>query len=156
MGAVSDWINIGDLGRMRSWMLAVATAMAGLVGMESAGIVDLTTTYPPYRTPQLAWLRYLAGGLLFGVGMTLASGCGNKTLVRIGGGNLKSVLVLAGRRAVRLPDDLHRFLRRRVRLDGPTTRWHSTPTASVRRRSVRSSPERSAAMPPRSTVRWPG
>lgn len=94
MGAVSDWINIGDLGRMRSWMLAVATAMAGLVGMESAGIVDLTTTYPPYRTPQLAWLRYLAGGLLFGVGMTLASGCGNKTLVRIGGGNLKSVLVL--------------------------------------------------------------
>ncbi|MFH1814164.1 MAG: YeeE/YedE family protein [Pseudomonadota bacterium] len=95
MGAVSDWINIGDLGRMRSWMLAIATAMAGLVGMESAGVIDLSTTYPPYRSPQLAWLRYLTGGLLFGVGMTLASGCGNKTLVRIGGGNLKSVFVLA-------------------------------------------------------------
>jgi D-serine deaminase-like pyridoxal phosphate-dependent protein len=32
---------------------------------------------------------------MFGIGMTLASGCGNKTLVRIGGGNLKSVVVLA-------------------------------------------------------------
>ena len=95
MGAVSDWINIGDLGRMRSWMLAIATAMAGLVGLESAGVVDLSTTYPPYRTPQLAWLRYIIGGLMFGVGMTLASGCGNKTLVRIGGGNLKSLFVLA-------------------------------------------------------------
>ncbi len=33
------------------------------------------------------------GGLLFGFGMVLASGCGSKTLVRIGGGNLKSVVV---------------------------------------------------------------
>jgi uncharacterized membrane protein YedE/YeeE len=31
---------------------------------------------------------------MFGVGMTLASGCGNKCLVRLGGGNLKSVLVM--------------------------------------------------------------
>jgi uncharacterized membrane protein YedE/YeeE len=31
---------------------------------------------------------------MFGIGMTLASGCGNKTLVRIGSGNLKSLVVL--------------------------------------------------------------
>ena len=30
---------------------------------------------------------------MFGVGMTLASGCGKKTLIRIGGGNLKSFFV---------------------------------------------------------------
>ena len=41
------------------------------------------------------WLRNVLGGLLFGVGMTLGSGCGNKTLVRVGGGNLKSLVVLA-------------------------------------------------------------
>ena len=35
------------------------------------------------------------GGLMFGIGMTLASGCGNKTLIRIGGGNLKSIVVFA-------------------------------------------------------------
>jgi len=31
---------------------------------------------------------------MFGVGMTLGSGCGNKTLIRIGGGNIKSIFVL--------------------------------------------------------------
>ncbi len=95
MGAVSDWINIGDLGRMRAWMLSIAIALAGVAGMEAAGIINLDSTFPHYRTPQFAWLRYLAGGVLFGIGMTLASGCGNKTLVRIGGGNLKSLFVLA-------------------------------------------------------------
>ena len=31
---------------------------------------------------------------MFGIGMTLASGCGNKILIRIGGGNIKSIFVL--------------------------------------------------------------
>jgi uncharacterized membrane protein YedE/YeeE len=39
------------------------------------------------------WPRYILGGLMFGVGMTLASGCANKNLIRIGGGNLKSIIV---------------------------------------------------------------
>ena len=51
------------------------------------------TGKPPYTTPNFVWLRYVLGGLLFGIGMTFGSGCGNKTMVRIGGGNLKSVVV---------------------------------------------------------------
>jgi uncharacterized membrane protein YedE/YeeE len=95
MGAVSDWVNMGDLGRMRSWMLAVAVAIAGVLVLEATGKVTLgSTTFPPYRTPNFAWLRYILGGLMFGIGMTLASGCGNKTLVRVGTGNLKSLVVL--------------------------------------------------------------
>jgi len=53
------------------------------LGKASVG----TSTFPPYRTPNFVWLRYVLGGLMFGVGMTLASGCGNKMLVRLGGGN---------------------------------------------------------------------
>jgi uncharacterized membrane protein YedE/YeeE len=53
------------------------------------------TSNPPYRSANFIWLRHLVGGLMFGVGMTLASGCGNKTLVRLGEGNMKSVVVLA-------------------------------------------------------------
>jgi len=95
MGAVSDWVNIGDTGRMRAWVFSMAVALAGVVALEDAGIVNLSgETFPPYRTANFAWIRYLLGGLLFGIGMTLASGCGNKTLVRIGGGNLKSLTVL--------------------------------------------------------------
>ena len=101
MGAVSDWINIGDLKRMRSWMLAIATAILGVGILEYAGSIDLSlttsneTSTPPYRAAVFVWPRHLLGGLMFGVGMTLASGCGNKTLVRIGEGNLKSLVVLA-------------------------------------------------------------
>jgi uncharacterized membrane protein YedE/YeeE len=69
--------------------------MGGVLLLEALGKINLAgTTFPPYRTANFAWLRYLLGGLMFGIGMTLASGCGNKTLVRIGGGNLKSLVVL--------------------------------------------------------------
>ena len=47
-----------------------------------------------YLTPNLGWLGYLLGGTLFGIGMTLGSGCGQRTLVRVGGGNLKSLVVM--------------------------------------------------------------
>ncbi|MDH3388983.1 MAG: YeeE/YedE family protein [Gammaproteobacteria bacterium] len=100
MGAVSDWINIGDLNRMRSWMLAVVTAILGVGLLEYSALIDLSlttsneTSNPPYRSANFIWLRHLLGGLMFGVGMTLASGCGNKTLVRLGEGNMKSLVVL--------------------------------------------------------------
>jgi uncharacterized membrane protein YedE/YeeE len=100
MGAVSDWVNIGDHSRMRSWVLAIATAIVGVAILEYLGSIDLSlttsndTSNPPYRSPNFIWLRHLLGGLMFGVGMTLASGCGNKTLVRIGEGNMKSLVVL--------------------------------------------------------------
>jgi uncharacterized membrane protein YedE/YeeE len=96
MGAVSDWLNMGDTGRMRSWVFAMAIALAGVVVLEATGTVNLSgETFPPYRTASFAWLRYLVGGFMFGVGMTLGSGCGNRTLVRIGSGNVKSLTVLA-------------------------------------------------------------
>ncbi len=95
MGAVSDWVNMEDKGRLRAWLLAIAVAMAGVLVLETMGKVNLSgSTFPPYRTANFAWLRNVFGGLMFGIGMTLASGCGNKTLVRIGGGNIKSLVVL--------------------------------------------------------------
>ncbi|MCX7902056.1 MAG: YeeE/YedE family protein, partial [Burkholderiaceae bacterium] len=70
MGAVSDWVNMGSLGRLRSWLLAVAVAAGGVLVLELAGVIPLPdNTLPPYRTTQFAWLRYIVGGLLFGVGM---------------------------------------------------------------------------------------
>jgi uncharacterized membrane protein YedE/YeeE len=95
MGAVSDWVNVGDTGRMRAWVFAMAVALTGVIALEAGGVLNLSAeTFPPYRTANFAWLRYLVGGLMFGVGMTLGSGCGNKTLVRVGSGNLKSLTVL--------------------------------------------------------------
>ncbi len=94
MGAVSDLVNIGDSGRFRAWLLAIAVALLGVVILEHAGLVKADSSFPPYRAGQFIWAENLLGGLLFGIGMTLASGCGNKALIRIGGGNLKSVMVV--------------------------------------------------------------
>jgi len=93
MGAVSDVINIGDTGRLRAWFFAIAIAILGVGVLEYYNLLDPSSTFPPYRNSNIAIFENLLGGLMFGVGMTLASGCGNKTLVRIGGGNIKSIIV---------------------------------------------------------------
>jgi uncharacterized membrane protein YedE/YeeE len=91
MGAVADIVNIGDWSRMRMWVLAIGVAMLGFNAMVAAGLIDAGKTI--YAVPRLTWLSAIVGGLMFGFGMVLASGCGSKTLVRIGGGNLKSLVV---------------------------------------------------------------
>ena len=95
MGAVSDWVNIGDTGRLRAWFFAMAIAMIGVTIFEAMDIMSANSAFPPYRANQLIWAENILGGFLFGIGMTLASGCGNKTLVRVGGGNIKSIFVFA-------------------------------------------------------------
>ena len=91
MGAVSDVVNMGSWGRMRMWLLAIAVAIVGTHALNLSGLIDLTKSF--YVRPNVTWLAYLLGGFLFGVGMTLGSGCGSKTLVRLGAGSLKSVVV---------------------------------------------------------------
>ena len=92
MGAVSDVVNMGDWNRMRMWLLAIAVAILGSNALELAGVLELSSSI--YPGPNFTWLSYLVGGALFGIGMTLGSGCGSKTLIRVGGGNLKSLIVL--------------------------------------------------------------
>ncbi len=91
MGSVSDIVNMGSWGRMRMWLLAIAVAILGTHALQLAGLIDLSKSF--YVRPNFTWLSYILGGFLFGVGMTLGSGCGSKTLVRLGGGSLKSVVV---------------------------------------------------------------
>ncbi|MBL8435478.1 MAG: YeeE/YedE family protein [Zoogloea sp.] len=91
MGAVADILLMGDWTRLRMWALAAAIAIAGTTWLQLAGLIDVHESI--YTAQRLLWLSHLVGGGLFGVGMVLASGCGAKTLVRLGGGNLKSLVV---------------------------------------------------------------
>ena len=91
MGAVADIVNMGDWTRMRMWLLAMAVAIIGFNAMVAVGWVE--ARHSLYAAPRLFWLSNLVGGLMFGFGMVLGSGCGSKTLVRVGGGSLKSLLV---------------------------------------------------------------
>jgi uncharacterized membrane protein YedE/YeeE len=92
MGAVSDAMTMGDWARVRQWALAAGIAVLGFHAMVGLGWIEARQSI--YAAPRLVWLSHALGGLMFGFGMVLASGCGSKSLVRAGGGNLKSLVVL--------------------------------------------------------------
>ncbi|MGE5169284.1 MAG: YeeE/YedE family protein [Rudaea sp.] len=92
MGAISDVVNFSDWRRMRMWILAIAVAIVGTGLLHASGSIDTAKTI--YTSARVPWLSHVVGGLLFGFGMTLGSGCGSKTLIRAGAGNLKSLIVL--------------------------------------------------------------
>jgi hypothetical protein len=91
MGAVSDLVLMGDGRRFRSWLLAIAVAILGAQALHVAGAIDLNKSI--YLTANFGWLGAIVGGLMVGYGMTRAGGCGSRILVRLGAGNLKSLIV---------------------------------------------------------------
>lgn len=92
MGALSDVVNMSHWGRLRMWLLAIAVAIVGTSVLYASGQIDLSKAI--YVQPRLPLLSLVVGGWVFGVGMTLAGGCVNKNLIRVGGGSLRSVVVL--------------------------------------------------------------
>ena len=91
MGAVADLVSMGSYSRLRMWALAAGVAVLGFNGMVALGWVSAGDSI--YAGRSLTWLSSIVGGLMFGAGMVLASGCGSKTLVRVGGGSLKALVV---------------------------------------------------------------
>lgn len=92
MGSISDAVSFGDFRRARSWMLAIAVAILGAQTLNGLEAVDLTQSI--YLGPSLRWFSNILGGLVFGFGMVLASGCPARNLARVGGGDLKALVVL--------------------------------------------------------------
>lgn len=92
MGAISDVINMGSRGRLGAWFLGIGIAVLGTQFLRIQGYVQLEQSM--YLSTQFVYLAYALGGFLFGIGMTLAAGCGQRNLVRLGGGNLKALIVV--------------------------------------------------------------
>jgi uncharacterized membrane protein YedE/YeeE len=92
LGSISDALNIGSWARARMWVIAVSTAVLGVWALDTGGWVD--TRLSVYANTRLPVLSIILGGLMFGAGMVLASGCTSKTLIRLGSGNLKSLVVV--------------------------------------------------------------
>ena len=91
MGAVTDAVALGDWTRMRQWALATGVATMGFGALAWTGQINPDQTL--YASVRWLWLSALGGGIIFGFGMVLASGCASKTLVRVGAGNLKALVV---------------------------------------------------------------
>lgn len=92
MGSISDILTFGDYRRFRAWLLAAAVAILGAQALAWAGIVELGKSM--YLSTNLNWLGNIVGGLMFGFGMVFAGGCTSRNLVRVGGGDIRSLVVL--------------------------------------------------------------
>jgi len=91
-GAIADWVVFRTPGRALSWLLAVAVAAVATQAAISLQLFDATRTLP--WSTSFLWLSHLVGGLVFGFGMILASGCPQRNLVKAGSGNLRALVVL--------------------------------------------------------------
>ena len=78
--------------RAIAWAAALLTAVSASQLLTAGGSIDLTESL--YLAARVSLVSIALGGLLFGVGMVLARGCGGRHLVLASGGNLRSWLVL--------------------------------------------------------------
>lgn len=91
-GAIADWVESRQPGRLVSWLLAVAVGAVVVQAMIGAGLFDASRTIA--WGDRFVWASYLVGGLLFGYGMILAGGCPQRCLVKAGSGNLRAAATL--------------------------------------------------------------
>lgn len=94
MAALERHWYAGDDGPLRSWALAAFTALIATQLLGAAGLVTIDKSF--YLTEPLPLAGAVVGGLMFGVGMALVGTCGFGALVRLGGGNLRALVVLTG------------------------------------------------------------
>jgi hypothetical protein len=67
-----------------------AVILALAAGIPLASLIFQAELLDPYvAIPPRFWLGSLAGGVVFGIGMVLAGGCGSGSLWRVGEGHLK-------------------------------------------------------------------
>ncbi|MDN5001331.1 YeeE/YedE family protein [Bradyrhizobium sp. GCM10027634] len=80
-----------DFRRLKSFVLAAAVALLATQALAEFGVVDLSRSI--YLTSSIGLGGAIIGGLMFGVGMALVGTCGFGTLVRVGGGDLRAIVV---------------------------------------------------------------
>ena len=91
-GAIESALIGHDWRRMKVFALSLGIALAGTQVLLALGWLDpLKTTYVASKIP---WFSTLVGGLAFGLGMALVGTCAFGTLIRLGGGDLRSLITL--------------------------------------------------------------
>lgn len=91
-GAIEDALMGGDSRRLRVFGLALGIAVLGTQTLIVGGILrPELTTYTPSGLPLIA---ILLGSVAFGAGMAMVGTCGFGSLVRLGSGDLRSLIVV--------------------------------------------------------------
>lgn len=92
LAALERYWYAGDASGLRTWVLAAAVAIVATQALVLGGLLDVSASF--YLSPAFGWSGAILGGLAFGFGMALVGTCGFGALVRLGGGSLRSLVVL--------------------------------------------------------------
>lgn len=92
LGAIEDYAYGGSDTRLRMWVLAIGVAVLGTFACLAVGWVEPTQSF--YLSQSFAPIAAICGGLLFGYGMAMAGNCGFGALARLGGGDLRSFVIV--------------------------------------------------------------
>lgn len=91
-GAVEDALMGGDSRRLRVFGLALGIAILGTQVLIVGGIIDpALVSYTPLAMPLLG---IAIGSVMFGIGMAMVGTCGFGSLVRLGTGDLRGLVVV--------------------------------------------------------------
>ena len=92
LGAIEDALYGQNWDRIRMWGVALGVAIIGTYLLHGFGPLDLDDTlYARYEWNPAA---SVIGGLIFGYGMAIAGNCGYGALARLGGGDLRSLVIV--------------------------------------------------------------
>ncbi len=91
-GAIEDFILGHDQCRLKSWAMAIAVSIIIVQILHISGVARIDEAF--YLSPNFGWLGAIVGGNLFGFGMALVGTCSYGSLVRLGGGDLKALIVV--------------------------------------------------------------
>ncbi len=92
LGAIEDYLYADDDRRLRMWAVAIGVAVIGSHAAFATGWFDpAETTYLAQRWNPVG---SIIGGLMFGYGMAISGNCGYGALARLGGGDLRSFVIV--------------------------------------------------------------
>jgi uncharacterized membrane protein YedE/YeeE len=92
LGAIEDALYGGSTVRLRMWGMSIGLAVIGSFALMASGVlVDAETYYLSIRWMPMA---SIVGGLIFGYGMALSGMCGYGAIARLGGGDLRSFVIV--------------------------------------------------------------
>lgn len=92
LGAIEDILYGGSTLRMRMWILAIGVAVFGSFSLVALGLFDASESY--YLSIRWMPVASILGGLMFGYGMALSGNCGYGAIARLGGGDLRSFVIV--------------------------------------------------------------
>ena len=92
LGAIEDYFYQQDDTRLRMWGMAISVAIIGSFGLIGLGLLSVEKTL--YLGAAWHPIASILGGVMFGYGMALAGNCGYGALARLGGGDLRSFVIV--------------------------------------------------------------